>query len=115
MGDAFNAAYAYEHPVHTVSLSPFYVSHYEIANGQYCEFLNSALSEGLITVANDAMCRSIDNPSVGRRFRPVTSEQDSDSLRYTEASQTASIIYLRRTGWMRCVQEAYAEERPCEF
>jgi formylglycine-generating enzyme required for sulfatase activity len=50
MGDSFGEGYSDEHPVHTVMLSPFYMSKCEITNGQYCEYLNSALELGLITV-----------------------------------------------------------------
>jgi formylglycine-generating enzyme required for sulfatase activity len=42
MGDFFNDQYAWgEIPLHTVTLDPFYMSKYEITNGQYCEFLNA--------------------------------------------------------------------------
>jgi formylglycine-generating enzyme len=41
MGDSFNEGGPDELPRHTVTLSPFYMSKYEITNGQYCEFLNA--------------------------------------------------------------------------
>jgi formylglycine-generating enzyme required for sulfatase activity len=53
MGDSFAEGGADELPVHTVTLnrfSQFYMGKYEITNGQYCAFLNSALKQGLITV-----------------------------------------------------------------
>lgn len=45
-----NAANADELPVHTVKLSDFKISKYEITNKQYCDFLNSkaSLSEKII-------------------------------------------------------------------
>jgi len=49
MGDMHDE-YSCEQPVHTVTLSSFYMSRCEITNGQYCEFLNSALAQGLIAV-----------------------------------------------------------------
>jgi sulfatase modifying factor 1 len=42
MGDSFNEGSSNERPVHIVTLDSFYMSKYEITNGQYCEFLNSA-------------------------------------------------------------------------
>lgn len=51
MGDSFGEGFAGELPVHLVTLSPFYMSKYEVTNGQYCSFLNSALSDGLIYVS----------------------------------------------------------------
>ena len=51
MGDSFGEATSGELPVHTVTLSPFYMSKYEVTNGQFCDFLNSALSSGLIYVS----------------------------------------------------------------
>gem|GEM_PF-930337 len=44
MGDA---------PVHAVYVDSFYMSRHEITNQQYCDFLNSALSEGLIEVRSN--------------------------------------------------------------
>ena len=42
MGDSFSEGPVCERPVHTVTLSFFKMSKYEITNGQYCDFLNSA-------------------------------------------------------------------------
>ena len=50
MGDSFAEGNADERPVHPVMLDSFYMGKYEITNGQYCDYLNSALSQGLITV-----------------------------------------------------------------
>lgn len=52
MGDSFNEGLGAERPVHRVTLSSFYISKYETTNIRYCEFLNAALAEGLITVIN---------------------------------------------------------------
>jgi len=52
MGDSFGEVPFDERPVHTVTLSAFYMGRHEITNGQYCEFLNSALGQGLITVSS---------------------------------------------------------------
>ncbi|HSV27678.1 MAG TPA: formylglycine-generating enzyme family protein [Sedimentisphaerales bacterium] len=53
MGDSFNEGGDDERPVHTVTLSPFYMGRYEITNAQYRDFLNSALSSGTIYVSDN--------------------------------------------------------------
>ena len=45
MGDSFGEGDLDELPVHTVTLSSFAMSKYEITNAQYAEFLNSAYPE----------------------------------------------------------------------
>ena len=50
MGDSFNDGNSDERPVHTVTLSSFRMSKYEITNGQYVEFLNDAFDKGEIRV-----------------------------------------------------------------
>src|SRR4030042_1992372 len=52
MGDSFNEGDSDERPVHTVLLDSFYMGKYEITNQQYCDYLNSAKSQGLITVTS---------------------------------------------------------------
>ena len=42
-------------PVHSVTLSPFYMGRYEVTNQQYCDFLNSAYSQNLITVTSNVV------------------------------------------------------------
>jgi formylglycine-generating enzyme required for sulfatase activity len=39
-------------PVHVVRVDSFYMGRYEITNQQYCDYLNSALAQGLITVTD---------------------------------------------------------------
>ena len=41
-----------EIPLHTVSISAFCLGTYDITNKQYCDYLNSALTQGLIEVRN---------------------------------------------------------------
>lgn len=53
MGDSFSEGNTDELPLHTVTLSPFYMSRYEITNAQYKDFLNSAKSLGLISIGAD--------------------------------------------------------------
>ena len=45
MGDSFAEGFSEELPVHTITLSSFKMSKYEITNQQYCDFLNSAYPE----------------------------------------------------------------------
>ena len=52
MGDSFGEGSSFERPVHTVTVDSFYIAKYELTNGQYCDYLNSALSLGLITVTD---------------------------------------------------------------
>jgi formylglycine-generating enzyme required for sulfatase activity len=52
MGDNLGDGWAGELPVHTVTLDSFCMGKYEVTNRQYCDYLNSALSEGLITVSS---------------------------------------------------------------
>jgi len=50
MGDSFNEGNDDEIPVHTVHVDSFYMGATAVTNGQYCEYLNSALDQGLIEV-----------------------------------------------------------------
>lgn len=60
MGDSFNEGAPVEFPVHTVTLSPFYMSQHAITNSQYCAFLNAAypsqlkVVSGVVYAINDA-------------------------------------------------------------
>ncbi len=52
MGDSFGEGWPGELPVHTVTVDSFYMGRYEVTNQQYCDYLNSALGQGLITVTS---------------------------------------------------------------
>lgn len=56
MGDHFNFTDpghpTDEKPLHTVAISAFCLGTYDITNRQYCDYLNSALAQGLIEVRN---------------------------------------------------------------
>jgi formylglycine-generating enzyme required for sulfatase activity len=41
-----------EIPLHTVSISSFYIGKYDVTLAEYCNFLNSAVKENVITVKN---------------------------------------------------------------
>jgi formylglycine-generating enzyme required for sulfatase activity len=50
MGDNLGDGSPAELPLHRVTVDPFYIGRYELTNCQYRDYLNSALSQGLITV-----------------------------------------------------------------
>lgn len=52
MGDIFNEGSPDELPVHMVTLDSFYICKFEVTNGQYCAFLNSALGSKSIYVSS---------------------------------------------------------------
>lgn len=52
MGNSFSEGTVDELPVHSVTLSPFYMGKFAVTNAQYAEFLNSALSQRLIRVTD---------------------------------------------------------------
>ena len=57
MGDSLGDAGGDELPVHTVTLSSFYMDKYDITNQQYCSFLNSAavkVISGLVYASTDS-------------------------------------------------------------
>jgi len=51
MGDHHGGGSADALPVHAVLLDSFFMSKYETTNAQYCDFLNSAKSQGMISVS----------------------------------------------------------------
>jgi len=50
MGDHYGVGDAEELPLHDVFIDSFYMDIYEVTNQQYCDYLNSAYSQGLIEV-----------------------------------------------------------------
>jgi formylglycine-generating enzyme required for sulfatase activity len=62
MGNSTNASEggSNELPVHTGTLSSFTMGKYEVTNGQYRDFLNSALAQGLISVSGGIVYASDD-------------------------------------------------------
>jgi formylglycine-generating enzyme required for sulfatase activity len=50
--------YSDELPLHTVTLSSFYMGRCDITNGQYCAYLNSAYQQGLITVTSGVVYKA---------------------------------------------------------
>lgn len=58
MGDNLNDGGSAEKPVHSVTIDSFFMGKYEISNAQYCEFLNSAKSRGLISVMSGVVYKA---------------------------------------------------------
>jgi len=58
MGDSLGDGYSDELPVHTVTVDSFYMGKCETTNRQYCDYLNSALSQGLITVTSGVVYKA---------------------------------------------------------
>jgi len=58
MGDSLNEGDSDGRPVHTVTLDPFYMNKYEVTNQQYCDYLNSAKSQGSITVTSGVVYKA---------------------------------------------------------
>jgi len=62
IGDSINEDFPRERPVHTVNLDSFAMGKYEITNGQYCAFLNSAYPSQL-KVVDGVVYASSDTPN----------------------------------------------------
>jgi len=58
MGDSFAEGASDELPIHTVKLDSFYMGKYEITNREYCDYLNSVLSQGFITVRSGVVYKA---------------------------------------------------------
>jgi len=109
MGDSLNEGDADERPVHAVTLSSFYMSPYETTNGQYCEFLNSAVSQGQITITNGIVYQAdsgIDYPycdlSTSSSYSQIVHRDDIFSVR-TKGGRDMSNDPMVRVSWFGAV------------
>jgi sulfatase modifying factor 1 len=86
MGNSKDASegYSFELPVHTVTVDSFAMGKYEMTNGQYRDFLNSALAQGLITVTSGVVYKAGSGTSYCS-----TSSASSGYPNYGEHSQIA--------------------------
>lgn len=55
MGDEIGDFPEYCRPVHTVSMSSFLMSAFEITNAEYARYLNNALDEGAVTITTEGI------------------------------------------------------------
>jgi formylglycine-generating enzyme required for sulfatase activity len=78
MGDHYSGVYRSGRPVHPVKIDSFRMGKYEVTNQQYCDYLNSAIAQGLIEVSS------------GIVYAPGHSEPYSNT---TIASQYSQIRY----------------------
>jgi formylglycine-generating enzyme len=62
MGDSFNEGDSDERPIHIVNLDSFYMSKYEITNGQYCAFLNATQTKVVSSVVYDRLDTGNNSP-----------------------------------------------------
>jgi len=74
MGDSFSEGGSDELPVHTVALDSFYMGKYDITNRQYCDYLSSGISQGLITVTDGVVYKAGSGTSY-----PYCGTQSADS------------------------------------
>jgi len=75
MGDHYDVGSSAEEPNHLVYIDSFCMDTYEVTNQQYCEFLNSALSENLIEVRDGPIVYGLD----ANELYCDTHEYDSES------------------------------------
>jgi len=98
MGDSFSEGNARERPVHTVTLSSFYMSKHETSNAQYCQFLNSALAQELITVNSGVVYKA----GSGTTFPYCDT---STSSQYSQIAFSNNSFTVRTKGGRRMVND----------
>ncbi len=88
MGDNLGDGWSSELPVHTVTVDSFYMGKYEVTNGQYCDYLNSAKSQGLITITSGVVYQ----PGSGTS-RPYCDTSTSSS--YSQIDYSGGVFSVR--------------------
>ena len=91
MGDSFNENDSDELPVHTVTLDFFYMCKYEVTNGHYCQYLNSALGQDLITVISGVVYKAGSGTSY-----PYCETSTSNS--YSQIAYISGVFRVRTKG-----------------
>jgi formylglycine-generating enzyme required for sulfatase activity len=91
MGDSKGDGWSDELPLHTVTLSPFHMGRYDITNQQYCAFLESALSQGLIAVTSGVVYKAGSGTSY-----PYCDTNSSSS--YSQISYSGGVFNVRTKG-----------------
>ena len=88
MGNSFSEGDSDELPVHTVTVDAFHMGKYEITNGQYCQYLNYALSQSLITVTSGVVYQAGSGTSY-----PYCDTNTSSS--YSQISYSGGVFSVR--------------------
>jgi formylglycine-generating enzyme len=97
MGDNLGDGYSNERPVHTVTLSSFYMSRCEITNGQYRDFLNGASHQ--IKVVNGVVYALSD----GSNSYPYCDTSASSS--YSQIAYSGGVFSVRTKGGRSMVND----------
>ena len=82
MGDSFGEGIFDELPVHTVTISTFRMSKYEVTNAQYAEYLNAANADALIKISDGIVYASSDDTNSQPYFDTYSYDSDSQ-INYT--------------------------------
>jgi formylglycine-generating enzyme required for sulfatase activity len=69
MGDHCGAGVSNDLPLHDVYIDSFYMDIYDVTNQQYCDYLNSAYSQGLIDVSGDSVSKTDNKGSKAGKTR----------------------------------------------
>ena len=111
MGDSFDEGGSSELPVHTVTLSSFKMSKYEITNQQYCDYLNSAYPAQLKVVDGYVYASSDDTNSTRYCITTTSSSQttcrivwNSINFSVSQGYEDHPMTYVSRYG-----AEAYCD------
>ncbi len=92
LGGEFDmGSYEGERPVHLVKVDSFYMGKYEITNQQYCDYLNSAKSQALITVTSGVVYKAGSGTSY-----PYCNTSTSSS--YSQISYSGDVFSVRTKG-----------------
>jgi sulfatase modifying factor 1 len=109
MGDSKGEGNSSELPVHTVTLDSFSMGKYEITNGQYRDFLNSARTQGLITVTSGVVYKSDSgtsypfcDTSTSSSYSQIVYSKDTFSVR-TKSGRDMTNDPLVRVSWYGAV------------
>lgn len=82
-----------ELPIHTVTLNSFYMGKHEITNGQYAEYLNSAMSGGDIKVAGGVVYAESDGSNSDPYFSTTSAPINSpDYGQYSQIDYSGGIF-----------------------
>jgi len=87
MGDSFGEGSSEERPVHTVTLDWFYMGQYEITNGQYCQYLNSAIESNSIYVSGGVVYGSGNN----QPYCDTSTSSSRSQIAYSDSNGVFSV------------------------